>query len=67
MVCQRLLRLEVNGLPWVGTEEMMDSFAAMVGVADWHKMWVRSGEGYPQHVGNAVLERDGRMDELCAE
>jgi hypothetical protein len=27
----------------------------------------QGGEGYPQHVGNAVMERDGRMDELCAE
>ena len=59
--------VEVNGPPWALNEEMLESFAAMVGVADWHDLWVRSGEGYPQHVGNAVLERDGRMDALCAE
>jgi hypothetical protein len=58
--------VEVNGPPWVVTAENMESFAAMVGVDDWHDMWVRSGEGYPQHVGNAVTERDGRMDELCS-
>jgi len=59
--------VEVNGPPWALNEEMLESFAAMVGVADWHNLWVRSGEGYPQHVGNAVIERDGRMDALCAE
>lgn len=57
--------VEVNGPPWVVTEEMMESFAAMVGVTDWHDMWVRAGEGYPQHVGNLVSERDARMDDLC--
>jgi hypothetical protein len=57
--------VEVNGPPWVVTEENMESFAAMVGVDDWHDMWVRSGEGYPQHVGNTVMQRDARMDEIC--
>jgi hypothetical protein len=59
--------VEVNGPPWVVTEENMESFAAMVGVEDWHDMWVRSGEGYPRHVGNTVMERDARMGALCAE
>jgi hypothetical protein len=58
--------VEVNGPPWVVTEENMESFAGLVGVEDWNDMWVRSGEGYPQHVGNAVTERDARMDELCS-
>jgi hypothetical protein len=58
--------VEVNGPPWVVTEEHMESFAGLVGVEDWHDMWVRSGEGYPQHVGNTVMERDARMDELCS-
>ncbi len=57
----------VNGPQWALNEEMLESFATMVGVEDWHDLWLRSGEGYPQHVGNAVLERDGRMDALCAE
>jgi hypothetical protein len=61
------VEVQVNGPPWVVTEENMEAFAAMVGVEDWHDMWVRSGEGYPRHVGNTVMERDARMDELCAE
>jgi hypothetical protein len=59
--------VQVNGPPWVVTEENMEAFAAMVGVEDWHDMWVRSGDGYPQHVGNTIMQRDARMDELCAE
>jgi hypothetical protein len=59
--------VEVNGPPWVVTEENMESFAAMVGLDDWHAMWVRAGDCYPRHVGNTVSERDARMDELCAE
>jgi hypothetical protein len=58
--------VEVNGPPWVVTEENMESFAEMVGVEDWMDMWVRSGDGYPAHVGNTVMERDARMDELCS-
>lgn len=57
--------VQVNGPPWVLTEENLESFAAMVGVEDWHDLWVRSGYGYPQHVGNTVSQRDARMDELC--
>jgi hypothetical protein len=50
----------------VVTEEMMESFAAMVGVDDWQAMWVRAGEGHPRHVGNTVSERDAHMGRLCA-
>jgi hypothetical protein len=57
--------VEVNGPPWVLTEENMESFAAMVGVDDWHDMWVRANNCYPQHVGNAVAARDARMDTIC--
>jgi hypothetical protein len=59
--------VEVNGPPWVVTEEMLEAFAEMVGVEDWHDLWVRSGDGYPQYLGNMIIERDGRMDLLCAE
>jgi hypothetical protein len=59
--------VQVNGPPWAVSEVNLESFAELAGVEDWHDLWVRSGEGYPQHVGNAVLERDGRMDVLCAE
>ena len=55
----------VNGPPWVVTEEMLEAFAAMAGVDDWHDLWVRSGDGYPQYLGNMIVERDVRMDELC--
>jgi len=57
--------LQVNGPPWVVTEEMMNAFAGMVGLDDWHEMWISSGTGTPQHVGNAVMEREGHMDALC--
>jgi len=57
--------VQVNGPPWVVTEEMMESFAGMVGLEDWHEMWLRSGDGNPQHVGNAIMEREGHMDTLC--
>ena len=57
--------VQVNGPPWVVTEEMMNSFAAMVGLEDWHDLWMRSGGGNPQHVGNAVSTRAGRMAEIC--
>jgi hypothetical protein len=57
----------VSGPPWVVTEEMLEAFAEMVGVEDWHDLWVRSGDGYPQYLGNMIIERDGRMDLLCAE
>jgi hypothetical protein len=59
--------VEVNGPPWVATEEVLASFAEMVGIEDWHDLWVRSGEGYPQYLGNMILEREGRMDLLCAQ
>jgi hypothetical protein len=61
------VEVEVNGPPWVVTEEMLESFAEMAGVEDWHDLWVRSGDGYPQYLGNMIIERDGRMDLLCAE
>jgi len=57
--------VQVNGPPWVVTEEMMNAFAGMVGLEDWHEMWLRSGDGNPQHVGNAIIEREGHMDTLC--
>jgi len=57
--------VEVNGPPWVVTEENLASFAAMVGVDDWHDLWVRANECYPQHLGNLIATRDARMDELC--
>ena len=57
--------VQVNGPPWVVTEEMMDSFAAMVGVHDWHDLWLRSGDGYPQQVEDAIAAREGHMDALC--
>jgi hypothetical protein len=57
--------VEVNGPPWVVTEGNMESFAAMVGVDDWHDMWVRADDGYPRHVGNTVSERAAHMDDLC--
>jgi hypothetical protein len=59
--------VEVNGPPWVVTEEMMESFAEMVGVDDWHAMWVRANGCYPRHVGNTVSERDAHMGRLCAD
>jgi len=57
--------IQVNGPPWVMTEEMMESFAAMVGLDDWHNLWISSGTGTPQHVGNAIATREGRMDDIC--
>lgn len=57
--------VQVNGPPWIVTEENMESFAAMVGADDWRDMWVRAGGSYPQHVGNTVAERDARMGEIC--
>jgi len=57
--------VEVNGPPWVVTEETLASFAAMVGVDDWHDLWVRANECYPQHLGNLIADRGARMDELC--
>jgi hypothetical protein len=57
--------VQVNGPPWVVTEEMLESFAAMVSLEDWHDLWVRSGDGYPRHLGNMIEERDTRMDALC--
>jgi hypothetical protein len=34
-------------------------------VDDWHDLWVRANECYPQHLGNLVANRSARMDELC--
>jgi hypothetical protein len=60
------LRTAYASPPYILSYASAQALAALVGLSDYHDLWIKVGEqGSPVHLGNAIREREGRMDQLC--